>query len=99
MIIQIVKFKTDLSEDEFRRIAESRAPQYRALPGLRQKYYVYENQTGEFGGIYLWDSLEALHEFRQSELARSIPTAYKIVGESRVEIFNLLFPLRPEERQ
>ena len=75
MIIQIVRFKTDLSEDEIRRIAENRAPQYRALPGLRQKYYAYERQTGEFAGIYLWDSLEALQEFRQSELARSIPAA------------------------
>lgn len=98
MIIQIVKFKSSLSEAEVMHIAEDRAPQFSALPGLRQKYYVVDRQTGEFGGIYLWDSQEALREFRQSELFRSIPIAYKMVGPPRVEIFDVAFSLRPGER-
>ncbi len=74
---------------------EERAPQYRALPGLLQKYYVREGETGEYAGIYLWDSEESMREFRDSELARTIPTVYKVVGQPRVEILDMILPLRP----
>jgi hypothetical protein len=33
MIIQTVKFKSALSEEEVRRVMEERAPQFHALPG------------------------------------------------------------------
>jgi heme-degrading monooxygenase HmoA len=94
VIVQFVKLKSDLSEEELLRIADERAPQFRAIPGLIQKYYAREPQTGEFAGIYLWDSEESLRAFRESELARTIPIAYQAVAPPRVEIFELLFPLR-----
>ena len=98
MIVQFVKFKSDLSDDEFRRIMEERAPQYRALPGLIQKYYIRESETGDYAGIYFWDTEESMREFLQSELARTIPTAYKAEGQTRVEIFETILVLRPEEQ-
>ena len=55
MIIQIVKFKSALLEAEIRQVMEDRAPQFRALPGLLQKYYMRETQTGEVGAVYIWD--------------------------------------------
>jgi hypothetical protein len=94
MIIQTVKFKSGISDAEVRRTMEERAPQFRALPGLLQKYYVREVGSGEHSGIYIWDGEESLRSFRSSELARSIPTAYQIVGQPRVETFEVLFPLR-----
>jgi heme-degrading monooxygenase HmoA len=94
MIIQTVKFKSDLSDVEVRRIMENRAPQFRALPGLLQKFYVREADSGEYSGIYIWDGEESLRSFRSSELARSIPAAYRVVGQPRVETFEVLFPLR-----
>ena len=97
MIIQTVKFKSGVSEVEVRRIMEDRAPQFRALPGLLQKYYVREADSGEYSGIYLWDGEESLRSFRGSELARSIPAAYRVVGQPRVETFEVLFPLRTSQ--
>jgi hypothetical protein len=94
MIIQFVKFPSGLSEAEVRRTMEERAPQFRALPGLLQKYYGRERASGEFCGIYLWDSEESLAAFRASELARSIPAAYRVARPPRVELFDVLFPLR-----
>jgi heme-degrading monooxygenase HmoA len=94
MIIQTVKFKSGLSDVEVRRTMEERAPQFRALPGLVQKYYVREVDGGEYSGIYLWDCEESLRSFRSSDLARTIPTAYQVVGQPRVETFEVLFPLR-----
>lgn len=94
MIIQFVKFKSTLSDADVQQVMKDRAPRFRALPGLVQKYYGHEKQTGEFTGIYLWDSEQSLREFQQTELARTIPVAYKADGSPRIEIFDVLFPLR-----
>lgn len=97
MYVQFVKFKSGLTDDKARRTMEERAPQFRAIPGLVQKYYVREPETGEYAGIYLWESEEALNAFRNSELARSIPEAYVATGTPRIEILEVLFPLRGAE--
>jgi hypothetical protein len=47
MIVQFVKFPSGLSEEGVRRTMEERAPQFRALPGLLQKYYGRERESGE----------------------------------------------------
>ena len=94
MIIQFVKFKSRLSAADVQRVMKERAPRFRALPGLVQKYYGHEQQTGEFTGIYLWDSVQSMREFQQTELARTIPVAYEVAGAPRIEIFEVLFPLR-----
>ena len=51
-------------------------------------------ETGEYTGIYLWDSEQSIREFRESELARTIPSAYQVAGQPRIEIFEVLRPLR-----
>jgi heme-degrading monooxygenase HmoA len=97
MIIQTVKFKSALSEAEIQQVMEERAPQFRALPGLLQKYYLRDKQTGEVGAVYIWDSEESLRAYRQSDLARTIASAYKAVEQPRVEIFETILTLRPEK--
>lgn len=94
VIVQIVKLKTNLSEDELLTIAHERAPQFRAIPGLVQKYYLRRPGEGEFAGLYVWDSAESLAAFRDSELARSIPAAYQVVEPPVIEVGEVLFPLR-----
>ena len=97
MIIQTVKFNSTLSQAEIRQVMEERAPQFRALPGLLQKYYMRDIQTGEVGAVYIWDSEESFRTYRQSDLARTIASAYKAVGQPRVEIFETIMTLRPEK--
>jgi heme-degrading monooxygenase HmoA len=97
MIVQMVKFKSGLSDEEVRRVIAERAPQYEALAGLRQKLYISEPETGEYGGVYVWDDEESMREFRQSDLAATIPDAYRVEGEPRVEIFDVVSILRAEE--
>lgn len=60
MIIQIIKFESALSEDKVMAVAEERVPQFRAIPGLLQKYYVKPGQPNHYGGIYVWDSTASL---------------------------------------
>jgi heme-degrading monooxygenase HmoA len=92
--VLFVKFKTSLTLDEVRQVADSRIEQFRALGALQQKYYLHDAQTGEFAGLYLWESREALIDYRNSELSRSIAAAYKTEGAPRVEVFEIIEALR-----
>jgi len=94
MIIQIIKLKSKLSEEELLKTAKERAPRFKAIPGLLQKYYVKLGQPNQFGGIYVWDSKESLQSYRESELAASIPRAYKLIEAPNIEIIDVLFQLR-----
>jgi hypothetical protein len=94
MIVQIVKFKSTLPDAEVRRIMHARADRFRAQSGLVQKYYGFEANTGMHTGIYIWQSLDAMQAYRDSDLARSIPSAYQVEAPPRVEVFEMIFPLR-----
>ena len=93
-IVLIVKLKSALSEEELVKIAHERAPQFRAIPGLVQKYYVKLDEPNMFGGVYIWESEEALQAYRQSELAATIAQAYQVVEPPQIERLDVLFPLR-----
>ena len=89
MIMQFIRLKSDLSEEELLSTARQRENQFRAIPGLLQKYYVKTQNPGEYGGVYIWDSMESLQAFRASDLAASIPSAYKVIEAPKVEVLNL----------
>jgi hypothetical protein len=63
-ILLIVRMHTRLTLDEVMRVVEERAPEFEALQGLRQKYYLHDPQTGEIGGCYLWDSAQHRRRLR-----------------------------------
>ncbi|MGA9269151.1 MAG: antibiotic biosynthesis monooxygenase [Lutimonas sp.] len=94
MVVQIIKLKSDLPEKELMKRARERESHFKALPGLIQKYYVRRNEPGHYAGIYVWDSEESMHAFRQTDLAASIPEAYEIVEPPKVETLDMLFKLR-----
>lgn len=98
-IVLRVKFKSKLSLEEVTGIIESRADDFRALPGLQQKYYLLDRNTGEFGGLYLWESRAAFDEYLQSELRATIAEAYQTEGPPQVEVFEVIKTLRPASSQ
>jgi len=81
MILQIVRFKSGLKEEDVLQKYNSRAPRYREVKGLKQKYYLRYPETGEYGAVYFWETESALNEFRESELGQTIATSYKIQGD------------------
>jgi len=90
----LVRFRSSLPFDEVMRVAEQRAPEFRALEGLLQKYYLEDAESGEIAGLYLWDSPESLAAYRGSELRASIAAKYQVEGGLRVEEFRVAMPLR-----
>lgn len=93
-VVLLVKFKSPLSLEEVREVVDSRINEFKALAGLQQKYYLQDSVTGEYAGLYLWKSADALSEFRNSELRATIAEAYRTEGEPRVEVFQVFDVLR-----
>jgi heme-degrading monooxygenase HmoA len=96
MIIQIIRLKSNLPEEELLKKARERENRFKALPGLLQKYYAKLDQPGDYAGIYVWDSKESLQAYRESELAAGIPEAYQVIEAPSVEVMDILFRLREE---
>lgn len=90
----LVRFRSRLSFDELMEIAEQRSPEFEAIPGLIQKYYVEDVETGEVGGCYIWESAEALAEYQKSQLRATIGAAYQVEGEPRIDVYRVAKILR-----
>jgi hypothetical protein len=92
--VLFVRIQSALDAEEFDRRLLERRPRFREVPGLVQKVYG-RDETGHVCGIYFFETTETLDAFRETELARTIPTAYEAV-EMRREVYNVLYPLWPE---
>jgi hypothetical protein len=90
-----VRVGSDLEQDELERRVLERKPSFLAVPGLLQKIYGRDPISGDWCGIYFFESSDSLARFRDSELAKSIPEAYQATDVRR-EVFEVMFPLRPE---
>ncbi|MEZ5365221.1 MAG: hypothetical protein R2748_23555 [Bryobacterales bacterium] len=89
-----VRFHSRLPYEEIVPVLEERLPQFRALKGLQQKYYLQDPETGEYTGLYLWESAEDFAAYRESELRASIAEAYQVEGEPKVQVLKVLKLLR-----
>lgn len=94
MIMQIVKFRSNMALEEVRKVAQERASEFRAVPGLLQKYYVSTEESGQYAGVYVWDNVGSLQRYRESELASTIPQAYQVLGPPEIELYEIAFTLR-----
>jgi heme-degrading monooxygenase HmoA len=86
--------KSRLSHDELERRYRERMPQFRDVPGLLQKFYSYDSSTEEWSGIYIWESEESAAAYLESDLRKSIPSAYELTEPPRVERFPIVDVLR-----
>jgi hypothetical protein len=94
MVIHIVRFRSALSDERITELFRVRAPEYLAVPGLLQKYYL-RFRTGEYGGVYIWDSAASMDRFMAGELARSICDVYRVEEPVR-DIADVVHTLRGE---
>jgi len=93
--ILYVRVKSGLDADELERRAIERRPRFREVPGLIQKIYGRDDLTGDWCGIYFFEDKQALAAFRDSELAKTILSAYEAT-EVRREVYEVMYPLHPE---
>ncbi|MGD8418744.1 MAG: YdhR family protein [Pseudomonadales bacterium] len=93
-IVLFVRIQSDLVFDELERRVLERRPEFLDVPGLVQKIYGRDPETGDVCGIYFFENREALDAYRKSKLAATIAEAYEATDVRR-EAFEVLFPLRP----
>lgn len=94
-IMLIVRgLKSELPSDELEKRYKERMPEFRDQPGLLQKYYAVDDATGEMAGIYLWDSEDSVRAYLESDLRKTIPSAYELTDPPRIERFRILDVLR-----
>jgi len=93
--ILFVRVKSDLDPEELERRVLERRPRFKEVPGLIQKIYGRDESSGDVCGIYFFESKEALAAFRDTELAKTIPTAYE-ANEIRREVYEVMYPLYPD---
>jgi hypothetical protein len=94
--ILFVRVKSRLEAEELERRLNERRPRFLEVPGLVQKIYGRDETSGAYCGVYFFEDKAALVAFRESELARTIGSAYEAV-EVRPEVYDVLYPLRPEQ--
>ena len=93
--VLFVRAKSSLDPAELERRLIERRPRFLEVPGLVQKIYGRDESTGAVCGIYFFEDKKALAEFRETELAKTIATAYEVT-EMRLEAYEVLYPLYPE---
>jgi heme-degrading monooxygenase HmoA len=95
MIVSLVRFTSSLSDDAVQATFEERADRYRGVPGLVEKVYLRFRDTGEFGAVYVWASEEDMLRFRETDLARTIPDAYRVEGTPQSEVADVCLVVQP----
>ena len=93
--VLFVRAKSKLDPAELEKRLLERRPRFLEVPGLVQKIYGRDESTGDVCGIYFFEDRKALADFRETELAKTIPTAYE-VSEIRIETYEMLYPLHPD---
>jgi heme-degrading monooxygenase HmoA len=96
MIIQLVRYKSGLPDEEVLEQFDARSGEYREVQGLLQKYYVRFPDTGEHGGVYVWDSEASLRHWRETDLAGTLAETYKVEDEPHSELLDVVLVLHPE---
>ena len=93
-VVILVRFRSRLSAHEIKHRYPARMSEFRAVPGLIQKYYIYDESVNEWGGIYVWDSEESAQAYLESDLRKTIAATYEVEGRPRVERLEVFDVLR-----
>lgn len=98
MIIQLVRFSSGLTYQGVMERFEARSDRYREVPGLAQKYYVRYGETDEYGGVYVWESADALRRWRETNLSETLAETYEIKGEPNREMLDVMLVLHADRQ-
>ena len=93
-VVMRVRFKSNLTLKQINEVIETRAPEFEALSGLKQKYYLQDIATGEYAGLFIWETLHDFEEYRESKLRETTAKAYQTPGEPNIEVYKVLKVLR-----
>lgn len=75
MHVLVVNFNLkDMGEEEYRGVADAIAPAFANLPGLVSKTWLADPETNTYGGLYVWQSREAMEAYKRTDIYEGIGT-------------------------
>jgi hypothetical protein len=90
MPVQVITFKLDGIDDAaYLAHVRQTAPVFAAVPGLRTKIWLANQQTNTYGGIYTWDDVAAMRAYQSGKLFRGLQ-ANPHMTDLAVEDFSVL---------
>ena len=73
MHMQVITFKLDGIDDAaYQAHTEQIAPAFAALPGLRAKIWLANQQARTYGGIYAFDDVAAMRAYQGGEIFQGL---------------------------
>jgi hypothetical protein len=71
--VQIVTFSLKgISEGDYRRQCEAIASAFANLPGLVSKTWLANPETNTYGGVYVWQDLQAMEGYAETDLYKGM---------------------------
>ena len=77
-----VRFNSTYGSEDLLDLFQQHLENFKNVPGLLQKYYLSDKNTGTVGGFYVFENKDARTAFWNSELAKSIPATYGVKIET-----------------
>ncbi|MDI9914189.1 YdhR family protein [Rhodococcus sp. IEGM 1379] len=93
MWIVSMRMKIEASDEETERKSREGFEKFRALEGLTQKYYIRNHETGELGGVYLFETKEAVDAYVNGPIVASVAERFGVIGEVKLEVVEVLMTL------
>ena len=72
MHIQVINFGISVSQEDFIPEAEGVAPVFASMPGLLGKYWLGDEESGVYGGVYIWESKTACEAYKSGEVFEAV---------------------------
>ena len=83
MQILIINFNLDgLTEEQFESGSEELAPAFAAVPGLISKVWLADRAEGVYGGVYTFESEQAVDDYLHSDLFAAVGSTPGLVNIS-----------------
>jgi hypothetical protein len=89
MYAQVITYTVSgMNEQEWKAATEPAAPIIGTTPGLISKTWIADAETSTYGGLYLWESLDAIDQFMNSETVRDL-AANPAIGNLSARVFSV----------
>ena len=97
--IQIVTFRlAGLQHDDYAAHCEAVAPRFTQIDGLHAKAWIADARTNTYGGIYAWESEEAMDAYVRGPVFGALRSNSQIAAVSSRDFTVLEHPTRITQR-
>lgn len=90
MLMEIVRFKTDLSEESLQQLLDEKRDTYRHARGLVQQVFLRRPGSDEYAAVYLWEGGESHRASRPFKPEAALAADHRIVGDPSLERFEVM---------